>query len=368
MLPSEDLCSNTKPTGEYGSVAVTPAADPSPTDDDSDSDDSIYSKAKESNKVVNERLQKDGNWLTYLRGFAVFIPMIWPVNQPRLYLNMLGCGLCILCTRALNVLQPNQLRVIVNILTSGSGSLYKAIGLYIFFGWASSSAGIGLIQECLWQPIETYSEVQLDTAAYNQVMELSCDFHDNKQSGELYQSIRQGSSVNHLLRMLIFQFGPRILDIIVGYGFLYHLFGPYMAFIAAATTISYLSTVFYFNTKQSRSRREFQALARKASQVMYDTVGSWTTVSYFNRIPYEKERYGRAQRLSTAAYQSYFLLQNLYFSIGDWMLELGLLGALLLAAYQVSHGARTVGDFTALLSYWPIFASCVLHYLINVPS
>lgn len=35
-------------------------------------------------------------------------------------------------------------------------------------------------------------------------------------------------------------------------------------------------------------------LARKKAQVMYDSVGSWDSVSHFNTISYEKGRYSDA--------------------------------------------------------------------------
>ena len=166
-----------------------------------------------------------------------------------------------------------------------------------------------------------------------------------------------------LLSMVVFQFGPQVLDIVVGYCFLYHLFGPYMALIAMATTISYLATITYFNTKQSHLRREYQALARKTTQLMFDTVGSWTTVSYFNRIAYEKERFRSAKTLHIAKEQLYFLISYASYSVGGWTIELGMAAALFLAAYQVSHHTRTVGDFVALLSYWPVFAGQLLSYV-----
>ncbi|KAL8956333.1 MAG: hypothetical protein Q9183_006330, partial [Haloplaca sp. 2 TL-2023] len=159
-LPYQVPSTNGDAAGAYGSVVVEPANDSMSLSDgdESDSGDSIQREAKKKEKILRTRLQADGSWLNYLLGFAAFIPLVWPSKQPKLYLNMIGCGFCIVGGRVLRVLQPNQLRIIVNILTSGSGSLYKAIGLYVFYGWISSSAGIGLLEDCLWLPIERYSQ------------------------------------------------------------------------------------------------------------------------------------------------------------------------------------------------------------------
>ncbi|KAL8661793.1 MAG: hypothetical protein Q9202_005290 [Teloschistes flavicans] len=350
--PSAKLSSSTTGSkGDYGSLKII-AEDASSDEEESDSDGPSDQALKKGKKTLNDRLRKDGDWFTYLRGFAIFIPMVWPSKKPMLYLNMLGCAVCILGERVLAVLRPRQFGIIVNILTSGSGSLYPAIGLYMLFSWLSGSSGIGAIRECLWLPVDRYSQVTITTAAYNQILELSSDFHDNKQSGELYKSINQGVAVNELLYFLIFRLVPQALDLVVGYGYLYYLFGPYMALIAAASTFFYLSSITHFHAKLSGYRRKYLALGRAASQVMYDTVGSWTTVSYFNRVPYEEDNYMESETRYITAYQLYFIFWDLYYSLCNCALDVGLGAALLLGAYQVSHGIKPVGNFVILLTYW----------------
>ncbi|KAL8726705.1 MAG: hypothetical protein Q9166_006573 [cf. Caloplaca sp. 2 TL-2023] len=360
-LPTANLNGTLKTGGNYGSVTV---ADPSRSDssdtEDSDDDEPTPKAEKKRKQLMNERLRKDGNWFTYLRGFSIFVPLVWPSKRPRLYFNMAGSILCVLCVRALQVLKPRQLGIIVNILASGSGSLYTGIGLYVFYIWMA--LGVGIIQACLWLPVEQYSEMQISTAAYNHIMDLSSDFHDNKQSGELYRAISQGSSISSLLDIFCFQFGPMGLDLVVGYGYLYYLFGPYMALLAGATTIVYLYATIHLNSKLSKYRRKGTELSRKESQLMYDSVGSWTTVSYFNRSPYEKKRYEEAISLLLIAEQLYHILHNLFSHVGNSVVNIGLWGALCLAAYQVTHGMQSVGTFVTLLTYWSIF-SAPLKYL-----
>ncbi|KAL8658236.1 MAG: hypothetical protein Q9226_001146 [Calogaya cf. arnoldii] len=284
---------STRPTGNYGSVVVTDAAHPESSeteDSNGDDDDELYNQAnKKGRQSMNQRLRKDGNWFTYLRGFSLFVPIIWPTTRPILYLNMLGCVLCILCVRVLNVLQARQLGILVNALGSGSGSIYQGIALYVFYYWIPNV--LGTIQELLWLPMEQHADSQIIIRAYNHVMELSMDFHNNKQTGDLFNTINFGRSVSTLLELVCWRFGPMLLDIVVGYGYLYHLFGPYMALLAAATTLAYLSSAVKLNTKLNKYRRKHIASLRKESQIMYDSIGSWTTVTYFNNVPYEERRY-----------------------------------------------------------------------------
>ena len=267
--PSEDA-QKVKSDGSYGSVHTSEMSAESSSNDE-ESDDSATKKEKERWKLIDDRLQETGNWFQYARRYTIFIPHVWPSKQPRLFLNLIGVGLCVLCERFLNVLTPRQLGIVVNALSSGSGSLYKQVAVYILLTYASSYAGIDAIKDCLWFPVQQYSYASITTSAYNHVMELSCEFHDNKQSGELYQSIRQGSSINELFELALFKLGPMFIDIAVAYWYLNFLFGPYMTLAAAATTVLYLCSTFYFNAKQSKNRRLYLDSARKESQVMYDT-------------------------------------------------------------------------------------------------
>ncbi|KAL8751046.1 MAG: hypothetical protein Q9184_006201, partial [Pyrenodesmia sp. 2 TL-2023] len=345
-----------QPSCDYGSVSVTNDHNSLPTDSgDSDAEYPLDDEAKERQKVASGRLKEDGNWFTYLRGFSIFIPLIWPSRQPRLYLNMTGCALCLLGGRALNIMVPYQLGVVITILTYGTGSVYKAIALYILLLWTNSTYGFEMLRNFLWLPLERYSNIAISTAAFNQIMELSSDFHDSKQSGELFQVINHGSSINDLLDMCFFQLGPSAVDAVIGIGYLYHLFGPYMALLALATVCAYCVVVTHFNVKQSNIRREYLNLATKRNQVMFDTVGSWQTVSYFNRISYEEERYGKVVASCISTQVRYWGLGYLYSACSNTTMDLGFWGALLLAGYKVRHGSNTVGQFVQLLTYWSIF-------------
>lgn len=67
-----------------------------------------------------------------------------------------------------------------------------------------------------------------------------------------------------------------------------------MALDVAATTVIYLWASTYLISKQVGPQRRSQGYSRKENQLMYDTVGGWSSVSYFNRQDYEKERYSQA--------------------------------------------------------------------------
>ncbi len=119
---------------------------------------------------------------------------MWPYGKRPLQLRMVGIACCVLLSRALNVLVPRQLGILVNTLGIGNTtSAYSALAFYILFNWIQSNMSV--FHDVLWGPVEIYARGSLECASYNHVMSLSCDFHDTKQSGEMFEAINQGSSV-----------------------------------------------------------------------------------------------------------------------------------------------------------------------------
>lgn len=69
-------------------------------------------------------------------------------------------------------------------------------------------------------PVELKAEASIKTAAYDKIMTLSSDFHTEKQSGELYKSIQQGSFITWLIDTVAWSFFPTVADLFVAYLYL----------------------------------------------------------------------------------------------------------------------------------------------------
>jgi len=142
-------------------------------------------------------------------------------------LQILGVILCLLSKRALNVLQPRQLGIVLDSLntskTDGSIKiLVSEVLLYVFYRWVWSSV-LEPIRRRLWLPVQQNALKALKTGAYNQIMGLSRDFHTEKHSGELYRSIDQGTSIINILDTALFHMLPVLVDLVVAIGYLYSL-------------------------------------------------------------------------------------------------------------------------------------------------
>ena len=230
----------------------------------------------------------------YAKAFSVFIPYLWPPRSREFQTRILGVCLCLLCARALNVLEPRQFGIVIDRLSlSRSQVPLQEFGLWALFGWFRYSV-LREIRAWIWLPVEQYAEGSIKTASYNRIMDLSRDFHTTKKSAQLYTAISQGNSLKSIAEVLFFKVLPLLVDVGVAFVYLYWVFGPYMALIVAATTVVFVWASFAFVGQQTEPRRKWNGLVRKEYRVMYDTIGEWSSVSYFSRHGHEKGRYSKA--------------------------------------------------------------------------
>jgi ABC-type transport system involved in Fe-S cluster assembly fused permease/ATPase subunit len=312
-------------------------------DEDSDDEDEHYAR--------RGKLKKD--WWVYTKAFAIFLPHLWPRNSLRLQLHFPALGLCMLACRALNVLVPLQLGIIIDVLRTSRGDVpWVATTIFILLRFLDSSAGISLAQSWLWMPINQHTNVKLQTHAYDKVMSLSADFHDSKKSGRMWRTVSRGEALSDLVYTIGFEMLPMAADLAIAVTVFYWLFDAYMAFIAALSSVVFLWVTAKTIPMKTNKQREFIKLWEQEYTQMTESSLSWTTVSYFNRIGYEQNRYKEAVQASQRKLIQYRALSYLITALRAWTLQTGLMVAALLAAYQISKGDKSVGDFVVLITYW----------------
>ncbi|KAF2803840.1 uncharacterized protein BDZ99DRAFT_467954 [Mytilinidion resinicola] len=342
---------------------TTPATSKNASDDeDEDEPEDRNKKIKEQQR---KRLEEQGGWLGYLKGFLIFLPYVWPSKNRRMQLYICIIAFCILAERALNVLIPQQLGIIVNKLTDteGTGEMpWKEIGLLMFYKFLLSRACLDSLQSMLSSRLTYWSFLRLTKVAFAHVMGLSMEFHDNKDSGELIKSVDQASCLNSLVELVLFQTGPVVIDLWVAMAYVTYLFDIYFAFILVTIGVVYTFVTYKFTNWTSKMRRVYTEKSRNESKVLYENVSNWQTISYFNQFDYESDRLAKACSEQAMTGQKYNDLSNFMFGTQEVVMLFGQLSISFLAAYRVSQGDRPVGNFVALSSYWATL-SYPLHML-----
>ncbi|KFY12165.1 hypothetical protein V492_04048 [Pseudogymnoascus sp. VKM F-4246] len=300
---------------------------------DSDEDD-VYSKRRnKAQERVKKRLESDGNWWVYVKGFSIFIPHVWPVHDKAMQLRAVALGL------------------VTDALVKGNSPWFAAT-VYASLTFLNSGSCIGWVQFWLWRPLEQYAEQSLSTASHQHVMSLSSDFHESKDSADIHRAVNQGQSVTKLVEMMIFEVMPMMIDLAAVCIYLNYLFGPYMGLILAVTSLVFIYCTAKLVSLATNKRRQYMKAFRKEWLSVYTSIDNWRTASYFNNIPYEENRYSTNVENRLKREKDYRLGIFLVGAVQIFALTVGLVGACFLAIYQVMLHKRSPGDFVILLTYW----------------
>ncbi|KAK1991708.1 ABC transporter [Colletotrichum falcatum] len=310
-------------------------------------------RQRKAQEEMEKRLQEEGNWLTYIKGFTILFPYIWPMGQKSLQLRLVLVGLCLLAGNALNLLIPRQFGIIVDELKDRDFTgAWIGVAIYGLLRIAASDAGIEFLREWLYLPLEVYADGALSTAAYRHILNLSADFHDSKSTSDISLAMYGGSSISDLLESICFQALPMLIDLVVAVVYLSVTLGPYEGLITIAT-----STLFLFIATKMiavmKERRRAHVNAQYAEHYVRQTgITGWHTVASFNQTTYEDVRYTNAIHTrinwTKRVRLGWFTAQ----AFQSLVLLCGLLAGAVLAVYRIKNSKATPGDLTMLLMYW----------------
>ncbi|KNG52839.1 heavy metal tolerance protein precursor [Stemphylium lycopersici] len=309
-----------------------------------------------------KRLEEEGGWLGYLKGFAIFLPYLFPKDDWKV-MACLGIRLVhMLQERVLNLLTPRQLGIITTELerayqTKSGVMPWRDIGLWVLFSWINSNAGLGIIDGIANLVISNSAYRRITILAYEHLLGLSTDFHTSKDSGEVLKAVEQASSLNKLIEMVLFNIAPILLDLVVALYYVTTLFDAYMAFIVLFMGAAYIAIGFYFTTLSQPKRRDYVEKKRTESSTVNETVHNWQTVVYFNRLVFEHNRYAQNILNTISAQYSYYFRFMGGHAAQDLLTTFGFAGACVFGMSQIVTGRKPVGNLVTLIMYWRTMTS-----------
>ncbi|KAI0484855.1 hypothetical protein GGR56DRAFT_47116 [Xylariaceae sp. FL0804] len=308
---------------------------------------------RQTREKIEKRLQSEGNWISYVKGFQIFLPYVWPVGNCRLQLHVALVVVLLLAGNGLNFLIPRQYGTVMDSL-SGATTKNPWIEVIVFAALRllSSEAGIDLLRSLLWLPVQLYSQEAISIAAYSHVMNLSSEFHDTQSSSDLLVAINSGQTISSLLESIFFQAVPMVIDLVVAFTYLSIKFGPYEGFITVATGLAFIQAATQIISRFQDKRKNLVKAYFEEHYARQAGIQGWHTVCAFNQIPYEQDRYSHAMKANTSAYKSLLSGYYLGYALQYLILLVGLLAGAFLAVYQITRHQATAGDFIMLLTYW----------------
>jgi ATP-binding cassette, subfamily B, heavy metal transporter len=288
-------------------------------------------------------------------------PYIWPSQRRDLKTRVVIATVLIFIAKLATVAVPFTFKWATDAL-AGHGT--APVGPDNVFAWALATpvmmtfayGGMRIVMAVLTQSRDAvFAKVAMNAVrrlairTFEHMHLLSLRFHLERKTGGLTRVLQRGrDAIETIVRMLLLQLGPTIIEVVlVAWVLLFHFDWRYLAVIVA-TVVLYVGYTFWATEWRMGIRRDMNSSDNDANSKAIDSLLNYETVKYFSAEEREAARYDRSmaryEEASVRAYVSLTVLnagQAIVFTIG-------LCAAMVLCAYGIEHGTNTVGDFVMI--------------------
>jgi ATP-binding cassette, subfamily B, heavy metal transporter len=288
-------------------------------------------------------------------------PYIWPSQRRDLKARVVIATVLIFAAKLATVAVPFTFKWATDAL-AGHGT--APVGPDNIFVWALATpvmmtiayggmrivmAGLTQSRDAIFAKVAMNAVRRLAIRTFEHMHLLSLRFHLERKTGGLTRILQRGrDAIETIVRMLLLQLGPTIVELVlVAWVLLFHFDWRYLVVIVA-TVVLYIGYTFWATEWRMGIRRDMNASDNDANAKAIDSLLNYETVKYFSAEEREARRYDRSMaRYEEASVKAYVSLSVL--NAGQAIVfTIGLCAAMVLCAYGIEHGTNTVGDFVMI--------------------
>ena len=268
--------------------------------------------------------------------------------------HVIGAILALIAAKAATLALPYGLKLIIDALDPSLNSL-ALLPLWLILGYGLLRFGsvlFGEVRDALFGRVTEHAMRALGLKVFIHLHRLELGFHLDRQTGGISRDIERGTNgLSFLMRFLMFNIVPTVLEIVLVALIFWNLFSVWYAVITAVAVAVYI----LFTVRVTEWRSQFIRAANQADSSTntqaVDSLLNYETVKYFNNEQYEASRYDE----SLAGWEK-ARLQNrmsLFFLNSGQALIIALAMTLmmLLAAQGVAGKQLTLGDLAMVNAY-----------------
>ncbi|MFQ3170847.1 MAG: ATP-binding cassette subfamily B protein [Oleispira sp.] len=270
-------------------------------------------------------------------------------------------ALCLVGAKIASVCIPFLLKYLVDGLSATGDEALSAdniwmwfpLGLLLAYGSARLlNVLLGEIRDVLFGRVTERAMRRMALRVFRHLHHLSLDFHLVRQTGALQRDIERGTrGISFLMRFVIFNILPTILELIMVIGLLLYNYPFWFALITLIAMVSYVIYTARVTEWRTMYVREANKMDSKTHARALDSLLNYETVKYFSAEEREATEYDdslwrweqarRKNRLTLFALNSG---QAIIISVAMTLM-------LCLSAYYVIQGTMTLGDFTLMNAF-----------------
>lgn len=229
------------------------------------------------------------------------------------------------------------------------GWLYIVALVFGYGGLRLLAIAISEMRIYLFTPVGQNAQRLVAKATFTHLHNLSLRYHLERRMGGLSRIIERGiRSIDYLIRYLLFNIGPTLLQLTIAAVAFWLAYDWKFALIAVAIVLLYIGFTVLTTEWRLAFRREMNAQDVRASTKVIDSLLNYETVKYFGAEKFEIGRYdGSMQAYQRAVIKSRTSLATV--NIGQSLvMNIGIIAMMLLAAKQILGGQMSVGAMTTI--------------------
>ncbi|MED5389835.1 MAG: ABC transporter ATP-binding protein/permease [Pseudomonadota bacterium] len=262
---------------------------------------------------------------------------------------------CLVLAKLASVGLPFILKHIVDGLDAKDTSqlITLPLGLLLAYGVVRfSNVLFGELRDTLFGRVTERAMRRVGLKVFRHLHTLDLDFHLNRRTGGLSRDIERGTNgISFLLRFMVFNILPTLLEIGMVIGLLLWNYDVWFALIVAVSVAAYVGFSVYATEWRLAFIREANQAESSSSTRAIDSLLNYETVKYFTNESFESDHYDdnlarweqarRKNRLSLFALNAG---QSL-------IIAAAMTAAMVLAAMQVTDKVMTLGDFVLINAF-----------------
>ncbi|MDD4864566.1 MAG: ABC transporter ATP-binding protein/permease [Alishewanella agri] len=230
---------------------------------------------------------------SYAMPLSQSVKTLWPYLM-QFKVRVLLALLCLIGAKAATLLVPFALKEIVDSLDSGRQALLVLpVALILLYGSLRFlTVFLGELRDALFGRVTEHAMRQLGLKVFQHLHQLELSFHLDRQTGGISRDIERGTNgLSFLMRFLMFNIVPTLLEILAVAVIFSVLFSPVYALITVVAVALYIFFTVYVTEWRNKFIREANQADNTTNSRAIDSLLNYETVKYFNNEQHEAKIY-----------------------------------------------------------------------------
>jgi ATP-binding cassette, subfamily B, heavy metal transporter len=261
---------------------------------------------------------------------------------------------CLILSKLANITLPFVMKYIVDALDSNSTQIIilPLLFLLLYGILRFSSIILGELRDTIFGRVTEHAMRRIGLKVFEHLHSLDIAFHLSRHTGGLSRDIERGTNgISFLLRFLLFNILPTLLEIILVTGILFYNYGWPFALIIITSVVIYITYSIFVTDWRTNYVKKMNEMDNLTNTFALDSLLNFETVKYFTNEKFEATEYDKNLRLLENARMRNRLSLVALNSGQALVISISITLIMILASDNVVQGNMTLGDLVLVNAY-----------------